>query len=220
MLSSLLTPPGSPPSSLPLLYIPPSPPSSLFPSTSAIKKTQPPPSYPARPEDEEAVGQRVLYDEDEFTDGEDDYEPELLMMPSNQPVNQPMLAAAQSLHQEARKWSSKVCARTCKWVHTPTRHGSHIHIHACIQINAHHQGKPCRTKKYLWSASWRPQSVSSSSLLPRKPPTSCGCRSLLLLHHTQTWLSCFRHVQVVLKVCCWNGKFVCWLHTSLPYVHD
>nr|XP_057914911.1 vinculin-like isoform X3 [Doryrhamphus excisus] len=46
-------------------------------------------------------------DEDEFTDGEDDYEPELLMMPSNQPVNQPMLAAAQSLHQEARKWSSK-----------------------------------------------------------------------------------------------------------------
>ncbi|XP_061914221.1 vinculin-like isoform X2 [Entelurus aequoreus] len=46
-------------------------------------------------------------DEEEFTDGEDDYEPELLMMPSNQPVNQPMLAAAQSLHQEARKWSSK-----------------------------------------------------------------------------------------------------------------
>uniref|UniRef100_A0A667XU60 Vinculin n=1 Tax=Myripristis murdjan TaxID=586833 RepID=A0A667XU60_9TELE len=46
-------------------------------------------------------------DEDEFTDGEDDYEPELLMMPSNQPVNQPILAAAQSLHQEARKWSSK-----------------------------------------------------------------------------------------------------------------
>lgn len=29
------------------------------------------------------------------------------MMPSNQPVNQPILAAAQSLHQEARKWSSK-----------------------------------------------------------------------------------------------------------------
>ncbi|XP_026873393.2 vinculin a isoform X1 [Electrophorus electricus] len=46
-------------------------------------------------------------DEDEFTDNEDDYEPELLLMPSNQPVNQPMLAAAQSLHQEARKWSSK-----------------------------------------------------------------------------------------------------------------
>uniref|UniRef100_A0AAQ4RI03 Vinculin n=1 Tax=Gasterosteus aculeatus aculeatus TaxID=481459 RepID=A0AAQ4RI03_GASAC len=44
---------------------------------------------------------------DPFTDGEDDYEPELLMMPSNQPVNQPMLAAAQALHQEARKWSSK-----------------------------------------------------------------------------------------------------------------
>lgn len=47
-------------------------------------------------------------DEDEFTDNEDDYEPELLLMPSNQPVNQSMLAAAQSLHQEARKWSSKV----------------------------------------------------------------------------------------------------------------
>uniref|UniRef100_A0A3P8XVP7 Vinculin n=1 Tax=Esox lucius TaxID=8010 RepID=A0A3P8XVP7_ESOLU len=47
-------------------------------------------------------------DEDEYTDGEDDYEPELLMMPSNgNAVNQPILAAAQSLHQEARKWSSK-----------------------------------------------------------------------------------------------------------------
>uniref|UniRef100_A0A8C7TRZ4 Vinculin n=1 Tax=Oncorhynchus mykiss TaxID=8022 RepID=A0A8C7TRZ4_ONCMY len=47
-------------------------------------------------------------DEEEFTDGEDDYEPELLMMPSNgNAVNQPILAAAQSLHQEARKWSSK-----------------------------------------------------------------------------------------------------------------
>ncbi|XP_077469578.1 vinculin-like isoform X4 [Stigmatopora argus] len=46
-------------------------------------------------------------EEDEFTDGEDDFEPELLLMPSNQPVNQPMLAAAQALHQEARKWSSK-----------------------------------------------------------------------------------------------------------------
>ncbi|XP_029376163.1 vinculin-like isoform X5 [Echeneis naucrates] len=55
----------------------------------------------------EAVEEREVDDEDEFTDGEDDYEPELLMMPSNQPVNQPMLAAAQSLHQEARKWSSK-----------------------------------------------------------------------------------------------------------------
>ncbi|XP_057703362.1 vinculin-like isoform X2 [Corythoichthys intestinalis] len=46
-------------------------------------------------------------EEDEFTDGEDDFEPELLLMSSNQPVNQPMLAAAQALHQEARKWSSK-----------------------------------------------------------------------------------------------------------------
>lgn len=47
----------------------------------------------------------------EFTlpyDIEDDYEPELLLMPTNQPVNQPILAAAQSLHQEATKWSSKV----------------------------------------------------------------------------------------------------------------
>ncbi|KAF6112204.1 vinculin [Phyllostomus discolor] len=40
-------------------------------------------------------------------DLEDDYEPELLLMPSNQPVNQPILAAAQSLHREATKWSSK-----------------------------------------------------------------------------------------------------------------
>uniref|UniRef100_A0A671PLY9 Vinculin n=1 Tax=Sinocyclocheilus anshuiensis TaxID=1608454 RepID=A0A671PLY9_9TELE len=46
-------------------------------------------------------------DEDEFTDNEDDFEPELLLMSSNQTVNQPILAAAQSLHQEARKWSSK-----------------------------------------------------------------------------------------------------------------
>lgn len=71
------------------------------------------PSHPTQPEDEEAVEEREVDDEDEFTDGEDDYEPELLMMPSNQPVNQPILAAAQSLHQEARKWSSKVCACTC-----------------------------------------------------------------------------------------------------------
>ncbi|GAB1298816.1 Vinculin [Apodemus speciosus] len=42
------------------------------------------------------------------SDMEDDYEPELLLMPSNQPVNQPILAAAQSLHREATKWSSKM----------------------------------------------------------------------------------------------------------------
>ncbi|XP_005083592.1 vinculin isoform X1 [Mesocricetus auratus] len=41
------------------------------------------------------------------SDMEDDYEPELLLMPSNQPVNQPILAAAQSLHREATKWCSK-----------------------------------------------------------------------------------------------------------------
>lgn len=45
-------------------------------------------------------------------DMEDDYEPELLLMPSNQPVNQPILAAAQSLHREATKWSSKVLIST------------------------------------------------------------------------------------------------------------
>lgn len=42
------------------------------------------------------------------SDIEDDYEPELLLVPEGQPVNQPMLAAAQSLHREATKWSSKV----------------------------------------------------------------------------------------------------------------
>ncbi|XP_076019453.1 vinculin-like isoform X1 [Genypterus blacodes] len=63
--------------------------------------------WSSKPEEEEAVEDRELDDDDEFTDGEDDYEPELLMMPSNQPVNQPILAAAQALHQEARKWSSK-----------------------------------------------------------------------------------------------------------------
>ncbi|NWR73046.1 VINC protein, partial [Centropus unirufus] len=41
------------------------------------------------------------------SDTEDDFEPELLVMPTNQPVNQPILAAAQSLHREATKWSSK-----------------------------------------------------------------------------------------------------------------
>uniref|UniRef100_A0A4W5KCI9 Vinculin n=1 Tax=Hucho hucho TaxID=62062 RepID=A0A4W5KCI9_9TELE len=62
--------------------------------------------WSSKPEEEEGVEE--VDDEDEFTDGEDDYEPELLMMPSNgNAVNQPILAAAQSLHQEARKWSSK-----------------------------------------------------------------------------------------------------------------
>ncbi len=73
----------------------------------------PPPSQPPAPEvtDEgfEAAEAEVdIDDEDEFTDNEDDFEPELLLMSSNQPVNQPILAAAQSLHQETRKWSSKV----------------------------------------------------------------------------------------------------------------
>uniref|UniRef100_A0A8B9JGK2 Vinculin n=1 Tax=Astyanax mexicanus TaxID=7994 RepID=A0A8B9JGK2_ASTMX len=56
---------------------------------------------------ETAEAEVDIDDEDEFTDNEDDFEPELLLMTSNQPVNQPILAAAQSLHQEARKWSSK-----------------------------------------------------------------------------------------------------------------
>lgn len=108
-----------PPFSTFLLFFPPPPPtplaSPLFPShphQSTIHHQQTPTCL-AQPEDEEAVEEREVDDEDEFTDGEDDYEPELLMMPSNQPVNQPILAAAQSLHQEARKWSSKVCAHTC-----------------------------------------------------------------------------------------------------------
>ncbi|KAL4640003.1 vinculin isoform X1 [Arapaima gigas] len=64
---------------------------------------------------EMAVADLDIDDEDEAddvefvlpSDNEDDYEPELLLMPTSQLVNQPMLAAAQSLHQEARKWSSK-----------------------------------------------------------------------------------------------------------------
>uniref|UniRef100_A0A8C1K210 Vinculin n=1 Tax=Cyprinus carpio TaxID=7962 RepID=A0A8C1K210_CYPCA len=56
---------------------------------------------------EAAEAEVDIEDEDEFTDNEDDFEPELLLMSSNQPVNQPILAAAQSLHQETRKWSSK-----------------------------------------------------------------------------------------------------------------
>lgn len=76
----------------------------------------PPPLLPPPLPQPEATDERFVTaaadvdidDEDEFTDNEDDYEPELLLMSSNQPVNQPILAAAQSLHQEARKWSSKV----------------------------------------------------------------------------------------------------------------
>ncbi|XP_018424792.1 PREDICTED: vinculin isoform X1 [Nanorana parkeri] len=53
-------------------------------------------------EEEEASVEFVL-----SSDVEDDYEPELFLVPEGQPVNQPMLAAAQSLHREATKWSSK-----------------------------------------------------------------------------------------------------------------
>uniref|UniRef100_K7FE14 Vinculin n=1 Tax=Pelodiscus sinensis TaxID=13735 RepID=K7FE14_PELSI len=56
------------------------------------------------------VAEQQDADDVEFTlpsDPEDDYEPELLLMPTSQPVNQPILAAAQSLHREATKWSSK-----------------------------------------------------------------------------------------------------------------
>ncbi|XP_041921534.1 vinculin a isoform X2 [Alosa sapidissima] len=68
--------------------------------------------WSSKPEDsgegfDGAEGEVDVDEEDEFTDNEDDYEPELLLIPTNQPVNQPMLAAAQALHQEARKWSSK-----------------------------------------------------------------------------------------------------------------
>ncbi|XP_058841058.1 vinculin isoform X1 [Acipenser ruthenus] len=41
------------------------------------------------------------------SDNEDDYETELFLMPTDQTFNQPIMAAAKSLHQEARKWSSK-----------------------------------------------------------------------------------------------------------------
>ncbi|XP_062375219.1 vinculin-like [Sardina pilchardus] len=67
--------------------------------------------WSSKPEDsggfDGAEGEVDVDEEDEFTDNEDDYEPELLLIPTNQPVNQPILAAAQALHQEARKWSSK-----------------------------------------------------------------------------------------------------------------
>uniref|UniRef100_W5MAE7 Vinculin n=1 Tax=Lepisosteus oculatus TaxID=7918 RepID=W5MAE7_LEPOC len=65
--------------------------------------------WSSKPETKEANDEDEV-DDIEFTlpsDNEDDYEPELLLMPTNQPVNQPILAAARSLHQEARKWSSK-----------------------------------------------------------------------------------------------------------------
>ncbi|XP_031434497.1 vinculin a isoform X2 [Clupea harengus] len=68
--------------------------------------------WSSKPEDsgegfDGAEGEVDVDDDDEFTDNEDDFEPELMLIPNNQPVNQPMLAAAQALHQEARKWSSK-----------------------------------------------------------------------------------------------------------------
>lgn len=90
------------------------------------------PLIPAQPEDEEAAEEREVEDDDEFTDGEDDYEPELLMMPSNQPVNQPILAAAQSLHQEARKWSSKVCTHTCTWAQTQPDVGQTVLVNRVV----------------------------------------------------------------------------------------
>ncbi|XP_053306962.1 vinculin isoform X1 [Spea bombifrons] len=55
-----------------------------------------------REEEEEVSVEAAL-----SSDMEDDYEPELLLVPEGQPVNQPMLAAAQALHREATKWSSK-----------------------------------------------------------------------------------------------------------------
>lgn len=74
---------------------------------------------PATPQGTEAVVSEVEQEREEeeeeeasvefvLSDVEDDYEPELLLVPEGQPVNQPMLAAAQSLHREATKWSSKV----------------------------------------------------------------------------------------------------------------
>uniref|UniRef100_A0A8D3DHY2 Vinculin n=1 Tax=Scophthalmus maximus TaxID=52904 RepID=A0A8D3DHY2_SCOMX len=116
--------------------------------------------WSSKPEDEEAVEEREVDDEDEFTDGEDDYEPELLMMPSNQPVNQPILAAAQALHQEARKWSSKVCAHTCTSAersqpdvghvvsHSLTCRHTHTDAHSHTSTHANTKEKPCRTKKH------------------------------------------------------------------------
>lgn len=65
-------------------------------------------------------------------DMEDDYEPELLLMPSNQPVNQPILAAAQSLHREATKWSSKVL------ISTPQSGLLHMHLAMCSLDTLHH----------------------------------------------------------------------------------
>ncbi|XP_016098564.1 vinculin-like [Sinocyclocheilus grahami] len=74
----------------------------------ARKWSSKPPQPEVTDEGFEAAEAEVdIDDEDEFTDNEDDFEPELLLMSSSQPVNQPILAAAQSLHQEARKWSSK-----------------------------------------------------------------------------------------------------------------
>ncbi|CAH2321668.1 vinculin isoform X1 [Pelobates cultripes] len=74
---------------------------------------------PPAPQSREAVVSEVEQEREEeeeeeasvefalSSDIEDDYEPELLLVPEGQPVNQPMLAAAQSLHREATKWSSK-----------------------------------------------------------------------------------------------------------------
>lgn len=88
--------------------------------TVPVSSIEPPPAKPdVTDEVKEAPEADVDVDQEEeeeeadveFTlpsDIEDDYEPELLLMPTNQPVNQPILAAAQSLHREATKWSSKV----------------------------------------------------------------------------------------------------------------
>lgn len=138
-----------------------------------------------QPEDEEAIEEREVDDEDEFTDGEDDYEPELLMMPSNQPVNQPILAAAQSLHQEARKWSSKVCTHTCThkcmWVREylgkiPSILSIWESLKYSLILHTHARAtQPSMQTDTFTTVTGLCQQGAVHPPPPRKPPDSCDC---------------------------------------------
>ena len=54
-----------------------------------------------------------------------------MLIPNNQPVNQPMLAAAQALHQEARKWSSKVLPASAAPRHSGGLGGASVRGRRC-----------------------------------------------------------------------------------------
>lgn len=124
-------------------------------------------------------------------------------MPSNQPVNQPILAAAQSLHQEARKWSSKVCARTSAHTtmhgsngictcHDPTHTYSHTHTHAREAMGHCTKRDTEPLHKTMSSASAATMEPSNQLRLP----CFYNCRCITDMFGTR---SCYCHTKVAVK---------------------